>query len=148
MVNKRNTNYEEIIYNISDIPSISNRLLQNFTNRLICLYGEMGSGKTTLIKQMASGLGSDDNGSSPTFGMVNLYENKKGQPIAYHLDCYRINNTDEALNLGIEEYLNSSLWVFIEWPQNIEALLPKERTEIKLEILNESTRRLCMQNSY
>ena len=102
----------------------------------------MGTGKTTLIKIMLKELGVVDQGSSPTFGLVNEYHDKHGNPIAYHFDFYRINALEEALDLGLEEYFARDAFVFLEWPEKIEALLPKGCHKVSLYFVNENTRRI------
>ena len=95
----------------------------------------MGTGKTTLIKQIAKNLGVMDSVSSPTFSIVNehLLDNEK----LYHYDFYRLESLDEALDIGIEDYLYSGHWNFVEWPEKVEDLLPGESTKIEL-IKNEN----------
>lgn len=84
--------------------------------KIVLFYGEMGSGKTTLIKEICKQLGVTDSMSSPTYGLVNEYHTKNNTPI-YHLDLYRIKNIEECLNMGMEEYLYSGNYCFIEWPE-------------------------------
>jgi tRNA threonylcarbamoyladenosine biosynthesis protein TsaE len=121
-----------IIYNLDEIENVVDHILSITDSGLVCFRGNLGAGKTTLIKALIQKLGATDTGSSPTFGLVNEYRDKQGKPLAYHLDCYRIENAEEALDFGIEEYLDASCWVFVEWPEKIESLLPSERTEIQL----------------
>ena len=94
--------------------------------------GHIDHGKTTLIKALVKKLGGADTGSSPTFGLVSEYHDRKGALLAYHLDCYRLESEEEALDFGIEEYLDADCWVFVEWPGNIHSLLPDRRSEIFL----------------
>ena len=90
--------------------------------------GNLGAGKTTLIKLLALILKVEDNIQSPTFSYVNEYDGK-----IYHFDCYRLKNIEEALDFGIEEYLDSEKRSWIEWPEVVENLLPKPYLEIKIE---------------
>jgi tRNA threonylcarbamoyladenosine biosynthesis protein TsaE len=90
----------------------------------------MGTGKTTLIKEIAKQLGVNDVLSSPTFSIVNEY--KLNEEKLFHFDFYRIENEEEAYDIGIEEYFYSGLWNLIEWPEKIENLLPEKSTKIKL----------------
>lgn len=102
-------------------------------------YGAMGSGKTTLIKEMAKQLGVEDVTSSPTFSLVNEYQSDQAG-VLFHFDFYRINKEEEAYDMGIEEYLDQDAWCFIEWPEKVENLLPLEAAIIKLTINPNNTR--------
>ena len=123
----------EYKYSIENIESIASALLKEATSRTLLFYGEMGVGKTTLIKELSKQLGSIENVNSPTFSIVNEYELKDG--LIYHFDLYRIKDEEEALNFGIEDYLYSDQWVFIEWPEKLGNLLPENSNEIEI-ILN------------
>ena len=100
----------------------------------------MGAGKTTLVKAIIKSLGGIDRGSSPTFSLVNEYHDANGQLLAYHFDFYRIEHIEEVLDLGFEDYLYSDAWVFIEWPEKVEALLDVDFDRIRLQIIDENTR--------
>ena len=99
--------------------------LPNYLNhRIWCLQGDLGAGKTTFVQNFCAFLGVSDPVSSPTFGLVHEYLTPKGEPI-YHFDLYRMKNRQEAIDIGIEDYLHSSGYCLIEWPQIITSLLPK-----------------------
>ncbi len=117
-------------YLLKDLPEIADTVLRNADHKTLLFYGEMGTGKTTLIKEIAKKIGVVDTISSPTFSIVNEYEIENDK--LYHFDCYRLNNIDEALDIGIEEYLESGYWNLIEWPEKISDLLPTSKTEIEL----------------
>jgi len=117
-------------YTIQELPEIAEKVLFDASNKILLFYGDMGVGKTTLIKEIAKLLGVNDNISSPTYSIVNEYEIDNDK--VYHFDFYRIKNEEEALDIGIEEYLYSGHWVLIEWPENIKNLLPLENTKINL----------------
>lgn len=104
-------------------------------------YGEMGSGKTTLIKAIARQFEVEDNVHSPTFSIVNEYANLQDE-IFYHFDFYRIKNETEAMDIGIEEYFDSGNLCFIEWPQKIESLLPDNYLKIDIKITSQSGREI------
>ncbi|MDT0621425.1 tRNA (adenosine(37)-N6)-threonylcarbamoyltransferase complex ATPase subunit type 1 TsaE [Croceitalea vernalis] len=132
----------EIIYTQEDIFDIAQLILKIECSKKICFFGEMGAGKTTLIKAILAELGVKDIGHSPTFGLVNEYEDIQGQLVAYHFDFYRIENEEEVYDFGIEEYLNQEIYTFIEWPERIPNLIPKECLNIKLHFVDENTRRI------
>jgi tRNA threonylcarbamoyladenosine biosynthesis protein TsaE len=90
----------------------------------------MGVGKTTLIKEVAKRLGVNDMISSPTYAIVNEYELKNDK--LFHFDCYRLKSEEEALDMGIEDYLYSNHWNLIEWPERIENILPEKKMTIEL----------------
>lgn len=92
--------------------------------RVWLLYGEMGAGKTTLVKAICTVMGSGDLVSSPTYSLVNQYEDSTGGAI-YHFDFYRIGNESEAFDIGTEEYFRSGCYCFVEWPSKIPSLLPE-----------------------
>ncbi len=126
-------------YQLSELSETAKWILNNSNSRVILFYGPMGSGKTTLIKEISKQLGVDDVTSSPTFSLVNEYHSIK-EEILYHFDFYRINNEEEAYDMGIEEYFDSEAWCFIEWPDKVENLLPLESVVIKLSINQDNTR--------
>jgi tRNA threonylcarbamoyladenosine biosynthesis protein TsaE len=99
---------------------------------LFAFNGKMGAGKTTFIKSICENMGVKETINSPTFSIVNEYEAANGQ-IIYHFDCYRINTVQEALDLGIEEYLYSNSLCFIEWSENIAPILPNSIVNVDIE---------------
>jgi tRNA threonylcarbamoyladenosine biosynthesis protein TsaE len=119
------------IYSLSEVDQIADYIIANASNRVLLFFGEMGVGKTTLIKEICKSLHSDDVISSPTFSLVNEYRTQYDEPI-YHFDFYRIDSEEEALDIGVEDYFYSGDWCLIEWPNNIENLLPLGAVEIHL----------------
>ncbi|WP_417290902.1 tRNA (adenosine(37)-N6)-threonylcarbamoyltransferase complex ATPase subunit type 1 TsaE [Corallibacter sp.] len=117
-------------YNLQDIEAIAQALLANFKSKVILLYGEMGVGKTTLIRSLAKQLGCEDEVQSPTYSIVNEYILKNDK--IYHFDLYRVESLEEAYNFGIEEYLYSGSWVIIEWPEIIESIIPDDSEKISI----------------
>jgi tRNA threonylcarbamoyladenosine biosynthesis protein TsaE len=118
-------------------------------NRINCLafYGEMGAGKTTLIKAVCNELGIVENVTSPTFSLVNEYATINND-IIYHFDFYRLNKTAEAFDLGYEEYFYSGKLCLIEWPEKIEQLLPESHTRINIVVKDSEMREIEIHTTY
>ncbi len=129
-----------LTYELSEIDSIAMQLLAQVKSKTLLFYGDMGAGKTTLIKALVKALGAPDLASSPTFSLVNEYQTDQGK--IFHFDFYRIEDEMEALDMGIEDYLNLDTWKFIEWPQKIEKLLDEDVQKLEVLIKNEGTRML------
>jgi len=110
-------------------------------NKILLFIGNMGVGKTTLIKSLSRILGVKGNTSSPTFSLVNEYQINDNQ-LVYHFDCYRLKTEVEALDMGIDDYLYSGNWCFIEWPEKIESLIPEKCSTINIEQLPNGFRKL------
>ena len=110
-------------------------------HRTLLFRGEMGVGKTTLIKEICNILGVEDRVSSPTFSLVNEYRTSANE-VVFHFDFYRITNEEEALDMGIEEYLYQKNWCLIEWPENIGNLLPLDAVQIHLSVLDDGQRNI------
>lgn len=111
--------------------------------RKIALYGEMGAGKTTFTAAFCRFLGVRDAVASPTFSLVNVYAftaSDGTSGLIHHLDLYRLKNTGEAFDIGIEEMLDDDSYCLIEWPQLIEAFLPAEAAKIEIQMLSETRR--------
>lgn len=115
------------IKSLSEINKAAKEVLQMIgKSRIICFYGSMGAGKTTLIKAICNELGVTDNVTSPTFALINEYRDRNSQPI-YHFDFYRINKIEEVYDFGYEEYFYKSEGIcLIEWPELIEDILPSD----------------------
>ncbi|HTL80626.1 MAG TPA: tRNA (adenosine(37)-N6)-threonylcarbamoyltransferase complex ATPase subunit type 1 TsaE [Bacteroidia bacterium] len=137
---------EFIATEISELPSLAKKFLAQFSGKKIfAFHGELGAGKTTFIKTLCGELGVNDPMSSPTFSIVNEYHDAKGIPV-YHMDLYRIKSAEEAMNAGVEEYLNSGKICFIEWPEVIEDILPAETVRVLITTEGE-TRKLAVSSS-
>ena len=130
----------KITFQLGEIVDVAKKIIESTGSKSLCFYGEMGVGKTTLIKAMVKELGGMDEANSPTFGLVNEYQDKNGKLLAFHFDFYRIENEAEALDLGLEEYFDSPAWKFMEWPEKIKALLPRDAVRIHLHFIDENTR--------
>lgn len=133
-------------YELSEIESTASELISEAGKEKVWVFqGSMGAGKTTLIKALAGKFGILDQVSSPTFGIVNQYENKKGN-VFYHFDFYRLDNPTEALDIGIEEYFYSGNYCWLEWAEKIEAFLPENFFLIKIESISDLKRQVTFQH--
>lgn len=132
-------------YPIEDIESVASAILKQVTSKTLLFYGDMGVGKTTLIKALSKQLGSTSNVSSPTFSIVNEYEIEDG--LIYHFDLYRIKDEEEALNFGIEDYLFNDQWIFIEWPDKLVSFLPEKFNKIEIKLNLDGSRILKLSNN-
>lgn len=118
--------------NIDDMDIIAGKILSlSGSSKLYAIYGNMGAGKTTLIKTLCKHLGVDELVNSPTFTIINEYNRANNEKV-FHLDCYRIKDIKELYEIGIEEYFNSDSYCFIEWPNILEHLLPSETNIINI----------------
>jgi len=129
-----------IAFSQHEIGEVAKKLLKAGSGIFVWgLYGEMGAGKTTLVKALVAELGVHQATASPTFSIVNEYRAKDGKPI-YHFDFYRIKNELEAFDIGTEEYFDSGNLCLVEWPEKIPSLWPLNHFEIQLEIIDQQTR--------
>jgi tRNA threonylcarbamoyladenosine biosynthesis protein TsaE len=128
-------------YSLKNLPEIATAIIALAKSKTLLFFGEMGVGKTTLIKEICKQLDVVDSISSPTFSLVNEYQTSK-EVAVFHFDFYRITDEEEAFDMGIEEYLYNNDWCLIEWPQNVENLLPLEAVKIHLSILENGQRNL------
>ena len=133
-------------YALADLNQIAKDVISTSENKVLLFYGAMGVGKTTLIKEICKELGIEDVTNSPTFSLVNEYHTNHGD-IVYHFDFYRIEDEEEAYDIGIEDYFYSDAWCLIEWPENIQNLLPLKSTEIHLTQLNDGLRNIQLKPS-
>jgi len=128
-----------------ELQEVARKLLSNFKDIPIwLLMGDMGVGKTTLIKKICHEAKVIDEMSSPTFSIVNEYQKENGESV-YHFDLYRLSELEEALDIGIEDYLFSGNLCLIEWPALIEDLLPKNYLKINIKLVGDNARSLTAQ---
>ena len=118
------------VYTLSQLDEVTSQLAP-LLDGVVLLIGEMGAGKTTLVKSVCRALGVTDEVSSPTFALVNEYLDGKGNAV-YHFDLYRLESEEEALDFGVDEYLDSGALCLVEWPEKIIKFLPQSITIIKL----------------
>ena len=136
--------------NLSELPEAAKQIFSFAKDKKIfCFYGELGAGKTTLIKELCKQLGVTDKGSSPTFSLINEYrtatpslkgENIHAPPLGvggdtiFHFDLYRLKSESEIYDIGYEDYLFSGNHCFIEWPEKMEHLLPNDVVRVRIEV--------------
>lgn len=128
----------EKVFDIQSIDEVAYDLVKNAQTKTILFNGDMGAGKTTLISALVKVLGGLTEVSSPTFSIVNEYQVKNDK--VYHFDFYRINDVHEALDIGIEDYFYSDHWIFIEWPDKIEEILPEKADVSYIKVNKDGTR--------
>jgi tRNA threonylcarbamoyladenosine biosynthesis protein TsaE len=122
-----------VSHSLQDLNEVAEKLVDLAKDvRIIAFSGNLGAGKTTLIREILKTFAIEDFAGSPTFSLVNEYENENGSSI-YHFDFYRIKEEDEALDIGWDEYLSKeNAWLFLEWPEKIENLLPDHFLWVKI----------------
>tara|TARA_B100001079_G_C15941113_1_gene310743 strand:+ start:37 stop:450 length:414 start_codon:yes stop_codon:yes gene_type:complete len=131
---------KDINYSIEEIDKTAKIVLSlNPSAKIFIFNGEMGSGKTTIIKALIKELGYEGTVSSPTFSLINEYFN--GNKI-YHFDFYRIKSRNELLDIGVDEYISRNDWCFIEWPSLIADMLPDKYIELNIDVISNDDRKL------
>ena len=131
------------IASIEDLPRAAKEMAALMDDRTVYAFnGEMGAGKTTFINALAQALGvdPDEATSSPTFALVNEYRSETTAELIYHFDLYRIEDLDEALDMGIEDYLDSGALCFIEWPDRVADLLPDDTVNVDIAVNPDGSR--------
>ena len=132
--------HEIIIKSLEDLDRAAGEFLQQIgESRLVAFYAPMGAGKTTLITALCTRLGAEDAPRSPTFTIVNEYLSATGDSV-YHFDFYRITKPSEALEIGLEDYLYSGSLCLMEWPENVEDLLPEETLKVQISVRPDQSR--------
>ena len=127
-------------YSLKNISKVSQKIVENIKHKIIVFEGEMGSGKTTLIKSICKKIKTIDNVSSPTFSLINEYKSQNS--IIYHFDFYRIKNINEAYDFGANEYIDSGRLCLIEWGFKIKEMLPEQYHVIKIKKISKNLREL------
>lgn len=134
----------EISFSLDEINIVAKKVLDANPNKVILFNGAMGTGKTTFIKALAKSLGVNDATGSPTFSLVNEYKTVDYQTV-YHFDVYRLKSESEAYDMGMDEYLYSGHWCFIEWAEKIPNLVPEQHSTITIKTLSNGKRSLELQ---
>ncbi|WP_338376672.1 tRNA (adenosine(37)-N6)-threonylcarbamoyltransferase complex ATPase subunit type 1 TsaE [uncultured Flavobacterium sp.] len=136
----------EITFSLDEIHDVAKKILAlPGLKKIITFDASMGVGKTTLIKALVKELDVSDNGSSPTFSLVNEYRTTELEPI-YHFDLYRLNNEIEGYDMGLDEYFYSGNWCFIEWPEKTPNLIPIDHARIIMKEVENGKRQLILIN--
>jgi len=133
--------FETKTYNLNQINEVATDLLQAGFPGVWCFFGEMGSGKTTLIKALCQRLGVASTTGSPTFSIINEYNFLSAGKVA-HFDFYRLKNEMEAYDLGVDEYFASGFYCFVEWPERVLSLIPDRHIEIRLSVEDPISRKI------
>lgn len=130
---------------LPQLPQIAAQIITHAgSNKIFLFYGDMGAGKTTLIKELCAALGIGEAVTSPTFSIVNEYRGSENN--IFHFDFYRLKTQNEALDMGYEEYFYSGAYCFIEWPEKIPDLLPGHYTRISITVLSADERQIKVEN--
>lgn len=133
----------ELIYKLSELEKASNFVLKNVNHDIILITGEVGTGKTTLIKEYCKLIGVEETVNSPTYTLINEYQNKRGKIV--HMDLYRVKDINEINELGLFEYLENNI-VIIEWPEIILKMIDIKYSLINITFINEKERKLSIKN--
>jgi tRNA threonylcarbamoyladenosine biosynthesis protein TsaE len=136
------------IPNLAALPAAAAALataIAESGHSVVAFEGEMGAGKTTLIRALGAVLGVADDVSSPTFALVNEYRDGRGRPV-YHFDFYRVDSEEEAARLGAAEYFDSGYLCLVEWPARVAGLLPAAYLQVNLTVTGPETRELSISN--
>lgn len=138
--------HEIIIKNTDDLDRAAGEFLQQIgDHKLIAFYAPMGAGKTTFTTALCKRLGVEDPVCSPTFTIINEYLSSDGESI-YHFDFYRITKNEEAIDIGLDDYLYSGNLCLMEWPENIEDLLPEETLKVHIQVNPDQSRLIKWQD--
>ena len=133
-----------LFFNLNEINIASRFIIENSEFKLILFEGEIGSGKTTLIKKICQNMRVEDTVSSPTFPVLNIYNSDVGN--IFHADLYRVENIKDLNELGFFDILNLDNWVFIEWPNKFKKIFEENFTIVKIDKMSENERKLTITN--
>lgn len=138
--------HEIVIPSLDKIDDAAQEFLGIMDDATIyAFYGEMGAGKTTFINALSKALGvEDDPTSSPSFSIINEYRSDTTAELIYHFDLYRLENLEEAFDIGVEDYFDSGALCFIEWPERIADILPDDTVRVDISVLDDDSRKLTV----
>lgn len=132
------------IPNIAALPEAAKEFMAQMGDETVyAFYGEMGAGKTTFIAELCRALGvEEDATNSPSFSIINEYRSSETAELIYHFDLYRLENLEEAFDIGVEDYFDSGALCLIEWPERIEEILPDDAVKVKITVNDDDSRTL------
>ena len=130
------------VKSIDELPQAATRFVETMGDATVyAFYGEMGAGKTTFINALCRRLGvEDDMTNSPSFAIINEYRSDTTAELIYHFDLYRLENIDEALEIGVEDYFDSGALCFLEWPERIADILPDDTVRVDIRVNDDLSR--------
>ena len=133
-----------IQFSIHEIDKVAKLFLETYSkDRSFAFFAEMGSGKTTFVNALCRQLGVEDNISSPTFSIINEYEIPNSSVRIFHMDWYRLKNEEDAIEAGVQDVMQNNVdYIFIEWPEIAENLLPKNIVKVSIKFLSENEREI------
>ncbi len=137
---------EFVVNKPEELKPVARKILSGLNQPcVVTLTGDLGAGKTTLVQAFCKELGVEEEAGSPSFSLVNEYRYRDAQgafrPV-YHIDLYRLNDLDEALDMGLMEYIDSGEWCFIEWPEIAGSLLPDDAIGLRLTLQPDGSRKI------
>ena len=135
-----------IINSIDDLDRAAEEFVEIMGDETVyAFYGEMGAGKTTFINALSRALGVEQDATgSPSFSIINEYRSDTTAELIYHFDLYRLENLEEAFNIGVEDYFDSGALCLLEWPERIEDILPDDTVKVDLKVLDNGSRELTV----
>ncbi|MEJ7822774.1 MAG: tRNA (adenosine(37)-N6)-threonylcarbamoyltransferase complex ATPase subunit type 1 TsaE [Chitinophagaceae bacterium] len=132
----------ELTFSLNEIENSAKQFIAYLKDKKVVAFsGSLGAGKTTFIKELCNQLGVKENVTSPTFSIINQYRTVNNSTI-FHIDLYRVEDEEEAINAGVEESIYSGDVCFIEWPEKLFSILPEDTVDVFMEPVNESKRKL------
>lgn len=137
------------ISSIDNIDQAAKKFVAQMGDETVyAFYGEMGAGKTTFINALCRALGvEDDTTNSPSFSIINEYRSDTTAELIYHFDLYRLENLEEAFDIGVEDYFDSGALCLLEWPERIEDILPDDTVKVEIKVNDDDTRELVITRS-